>query len=126
MTNRFVSIMETIAKDALKALTEVEKYLPKAAELATLIFPAQSATIAGVVNSVQLIQSAVTTVEQKMAAANQQNGTGSQKLADVLTIVTPTVTQLLTAEGITVDSGYLTSIVDAVVAVLNVRQAVTA
>jgi hypothetical protein len=115
--------METIGRDALKLLSEIVKYLPAAAGLAAEIFPAQSAAIAGVVNSVDLIQNAVVTVEQKMAAAGAAKGTGTQKLADVLTIVTPTVTQLLTAEGIKVDTVYLQNIVNAVVAILNVRDA---
>ena len=93
MTSKFVSVMEQIGKDALKALSVVETYLPGAAALAALIFPAQSAAITGVVNSVDLVQKAVVTVEQKMAAAGQASGTGAQKLADVVTVVTPTVTQ---------------------------------
>lgn len=121
MTSKFVSIMEQIGKDALKALAEIVKYLPAAAGLAAEIFPAESAAIAGVVNSVDLIQNAVVTVEQKMAAGNVSNGTGTQKLADVLTIVTPTVTQLLTAEGIKADTAYIQNLVNAVVAILNVR-----
>ena len=121
MTSKFVSIMEQIGKDALKALAEIVKYLPAAAGLAAEIFPAESAAIAGVVNSVDLIQNAVVTVEQKMAAGNVSKGTGTQKLADVLTIVTPTVTQLLTAEGIKADTAYIQNLVNAVVAVLNVR-----
>lgn len=121
MTSKFVSIMEQIGKDALKALAEIVKYLPAAAGLAAEIFPAESAAIAGVVNSVDLIQNAVVTVEQKMAAGNVSKGTGTQKLADVLTIVTPTVTQLLTAEGIKADTAYIQNLVNAVVAILNVR-----
>ena len=123
MTNKFISIMEQIGKDALKALSEVVKYLPAAASLAAEIFPAQTAVISGVVNSVDLIQNAVVTVEQKMAAGGAATGTGTQKAADVLTIVTPVVTQLLTAEGITVDSAYIQGLVNAVVAILNVRSA---
>jgi hypothetical protein len=123
MTNKFVSIMEQIGKDALKALAEVVKYLPAAASLAAEIFPAESAAISGVVNSVDLIQNAVVTIEQKMAAAGASSGTGAQKAADVLTLVAPTVTQLLTAEGIKVDASYLQGLVDAVVAILNVRSA---
>lgn len=121
MTNRLISLMEQIAVDALKGLEEVAKYLPKAAGLAALIFPAQAAAITGVVNSVELIQNAVVTVEQKMAAAGKQTGTGAQKAADVLTLVTPTVTQLLTAEGLHVDTAFLQNIVNAVVAILNVQ-----
>lgn len=121
MANKFISLMEAIGKDFLIALADVDKYLPEAAALTSLIFPSTAATAAGVVTSVDLIQKAVVTIEQKAAAAGAANGTGAQKLADVLTLVTPTVTQLLTAEGLHVDTAYITNVVNAVVAILNVQ-----
>jgi hypothetical protein len=123
MANKFISVMETVGKDALKVWSDVVKYLPSAVSLASLIFPPAAAPLAGVVNSVDLIQQAVVTVEQKFAAAGAATGTGSQKLAQVLTMVTPTVTQLLTAEKVTVDPTFLANIVNAVVAILNVQAA---
>ena len=123
MTNKFVTIMEKIGADALKALSEVEKYLLPVASLAAIIFPAQTATITGVVNSVDLIQKAVATVEAKMAAGGAATGSGPQKLGDVLSIVTPTVTQLLTAEGLSINTAQITNMVNAVVGILNVAQA---
>ncbi len=57
MTNKFVTVMEAVGRDALKALAEIVKYLPAAAGLAAEIFPAESAAITGVVNSVDLIPS---------------------------------------------------------------------
>jgi malonyl CoA-acyl carrier protein transacylase len=121
MTTKLTTIMDAIGRDAKKALSEVVKYLPAAATLASIIFPGQAGTVTGVVNAVNLVQSAVSTVEQKMAAAGIATGTGAQKLADVLTIVTPVVTQELTAAGLTPNTAYITSIVNAVVAVLNVQ-----
>ena len=121
MTNKFISIMEKIGKDALVGLTDVEKYLPEAATLAKILFPGETAAVAGVVNSVQLIQTAVTTVEQKMAAAGKQTGTGAQKSADVIALVSPVVTQLLTAEGVSVNAAYIQNLVNAVVGILNVQ-----
>jgi len=97
------------------------KYLPAAAKLAELIFPAETAVIGSAINSVDLIQQAVVTVEQKFAAAGNPTGTGTQKLAQVLSIVSPTVTQLLSSEKVPVDSAYITDIVNAVVAILNVQ-----
>jgi hypothetical protein len=124
MTNKFITVMEAIGRDALKALTFVETYLPKAAELASLFFPAEAATITGVVNATALIQKAVVLAEQKMAAGGQATGTGLQKAADVISTVEPTVTQLLSEAGISnVDTAYIQKIVDAVVADLNVRDA---
>lgn len=121
MTNKFISIMEVVGKDILKGWDEVMKYLPAAASLASIIFPAQAATVAGVVNSVDLIQQAVATVEQKFAAAGAAKGTGPQKLAQVLSMVSPTVTQLLASEGLHYDQTQVTNIVNAVVAILNVQ-----
>jgi hypothetical protein len=101
----------------------VKKYLPSAMTLAKLLFPAQSAVVAGVVNSVGLIQQAVALIEQKYAALGTATGTGAQKLAEALSVVTPTVTQLLAAEGLPVNATYIQNIVNAVVAILNVQTA---
>lgn len=120
----FISVMDRVGHDIKVAFEDVVKYLPAASTLAELIFPAQAAAIAGVVNSVDLIQKAVVTVEQKFAAAGNATGTGAQKLAQVLSIVGPTVTQLLSDEGLKYNQAQITSIVNAVVAVLNVKQSV--
>jgi hypothetical protein len=121
MTNKFFSIMEAIGRDILKVWADVVKYLPPAAALAALIFPQSAPAAAGVVSAVDLIQQAVATVEQKFAAAGAPTGTGPQKLAQVLSIVGPTVTKLLADEGVQVDQARLTGIINAVVAVLNVQ-----
>ncbi len=121
---KFVSVLDRIGLDFVKGLSEVQRYLPAAATLASLIFPADAAAIAGVVNTTQLIQSAVASVRQKLAAAGVATAAGSELAADVLTIVTPTVTQLLTEAGVkNVNSTYIQNIVNAVVAILNVQQA---
>jgi hypothetical protein len=121
MASKFVSVMETIGNDVKAVWSDVVKYLPAAAKLAELIFPAETAVIGSAINSVDLIQQAVVTVEQKFAAAGNPTGTGTQKLAQVLSIVSPTVTQLLSSEKVPVDSAYVTDIVNAVVAILNVQ-----
>lgn len=121
MANRFLTVMQAIGKDAKIVFTEVTKYLPEAGTLAKLLFPAQSASVAGVVNAVGLIQQAVAVIEQKYAALGSAAGTGAQKLAEALAIVSPTVTQLLAAEGVPVDQGYIQKVVNAVVAILNVQ-----
>ena len=121
MANKFLTVMQAIGKDAKIVFTEVVKYLPEAATLAKLLFPVQSASVAGVVNAVGLIQEAVAVIEQKYAALGAATGTGAQKLAEALAIVSPTVTQLLTAEGVPVNQDYIQKIVNAVVAILNVQ-----
>jgi hypothetical protein len=121
MANKFVTLMEKIGADIKIAWADVQKYLIPAASLAAIIFPGQAGTIAGVVNSVDLIQQAVATVEQKFAAAGNPTGTGPQKLAQVLALVSPTVTQLLAAEGLNYNQTQITNIINAVVAILNVN-----
>ena len=60
-------------------------------------------------------------VEQKFAASGAQSGTGPQKLAEVLTLAESAVTSLLASAGITAGTNYITSLVNAVVAILNVQ-----
>ena len=126
MTNKFITVMEAVGRDIKIAWEDVVKYLPAASALAELIFPAQAATITGVVNSMGLIQQAVATVEQKFAAMGNATGTGAQKLAQVISIVGPTVTQLLASEGLNYDQAQVTNIINAVVAVLNAQTVTTA
>jgi len=121
MTNKFLTIMQAIGRDVKLVFTEVQKYLPEAATLAKLLFPAQTAAVTGVVNAVGLIQQAVAVIEQKYAALGAASGTGAQKLAEVVAVVSPTVTQLLAAEGLPVDQKYIQNITNAVVAILNVQ-----
>ena len=124
MPSKLLTVMEAIGRDALKALTWVEQYLPKVEELAGLIFPAQVALLTPVINTTNLILKAVTLAEQKMAAGSAQTGTGIQKSADVLSTIEPTVIQLLSQAGLSnVDRTYIQKIIDAVVADLNVREA---
>jgi hypothetical protein len=121
---KFVSVLDKIGQDFVKGLNEIEKYLPAAATLASLIFPADAAAITGVVNTTQLIQSAVASVRQKLAAAGAATASGSELAADVLSIVTPAATQLLIEAGVkNVNGTYIQKIVNAVVAILNVQQA---
>lgn len=124
--SKLTSIMDKIGHDVKVIWGDVEKYLPEVSALAAVIFPGEAGAIAGVVNSVGLIQQAVATVEAKFAATGDPTGTGPQKLAQVLAIVTPSVTQLLSSAKIEANTAQITSIVNAVVAVLNVQSTVTA
>jgi hypothetical protein len=124
MSNRFVTLLSKIGSYFKEGLAFVEKYMVPASALVTLLFPSAAPEAAGVLTSIQLIQTAVTEIEQKYAASGAAGGTGTQKLADVLTIVTPVVTTLLTQEGVkNVNQAYITSIVNAVVAILNAQPA---
>lgn len=120
---KFISIMDAVGRDALKALADVQVYLLPVETLVETLFPGVTPVAAGIVNAAQLIQSAVVTIEQKYKAANL-SGNGAQKSDDVLALATPTVTQLLEQEGVSgVDTWYIQNLVDAVVAVLKVQEA---
>ena len=60
-------------------------------------------------------------VEQKYAASGIQSGTGTQKLAEVMTLAGAAVTTLLTQANIEVSTAYVQSLISAVVAILNVQ-----
>jgi hypothetical protein len=67
----------------------------------------------------------VVSIEQKYAASGKQNGTGTQKLAEVVSITTPAVLQLLSADGIQADASTVEDVANVVVAVLNAKAAPT-
>lgn len=121
MSNKFVTIMQAVGRDIKKAWVEVVAYLPAAEKLAELLFPGKATT--NVVNAVDLVRQAVVSVEQKFVAAGEPSGSGKEKSAQVLAMVGPAVTSLLAAEGIQLDQTHIQSIINAVVAVLNVQGA---
>lgn len=130
MSNKFVTILEKIGSVFEKGLEEAVKFLPLATTLAGFLFPPAVAVLGPATTVADLLQKAVAEAEQKLAAQNNQTGSGATKLATVLTIVTSSVTGLLgdatvSAElkkaGITVDTTYITNLVNAVVSFLNVQ-----
>ena len=64
-----------------------------AEKLVGLLFPNIAPATTAVADAISLIQTAVLLVEQKFAAAGVQSGTGVQKLAEVLLLAAPAVTQ---------------------------------
>lgn len=138
MANEFVSILEAIGKDAEKVgeylLADAVKYLPFAATLAGFIFPPAVAPLDAANAVADLLQNSVASAEILLAKASLTGDVGPQKLATVLQIVTgavtnllatPTITADLKAVGITVNTTYITGLVKAVVAFLNVQGVVT-
>lgn len=118
----FISVLTAIGKAFEKGLVWAVTYAIPVEKLVALIFPAAAPAAVGIADATTLIQNAVLLVEQKYAAAGVQNGTGAQKLAEVLALTNAAVTSLLKAEGITADTAYITNVVNAVVAILNVQQ----
>ena len=117
----FIGVLEAIGKGFEKGLQWAVEYAVPVEKLVGLLFPAIAPATTVVADATALVQSAVLLVEQKYAAAGVQNGTGTQKLAEVVLLAGPVVTQLLTQAGITVSTSYIQSLVSAVVAILNVQ-----
>lgn len=118
----FLSVLKAIGKDFEKGLVFAVKYALPVETLVALLFPAATPVVTAAFSAVDLIQKAVLQVEQKYAASGASTGTGAQKLAEVLLLTEQAVTALLTQAGITADTAYITSLVNAVVALLNVQQ----
>ena len=119
----FTRVLETIGKGFEKGLKWAVEYAVPVEKLVALLFPEVAPLAAGVANATSLIQTAVLLVEQKYAASGVQNGTGAQKLSEVMLLTEQSVTSLLSSAGITADTSYLQSIVSAVVGILNVQSA---
>ncbi len=117
----FVGVLETIGKGFEKGLKWALEYAVPVEKLVALLFPAAAPVAAGVADATSLIQSAVLLVEQKYAASGVQNGTGAQKLSEVMLLTQQAVTSLLSQAGMTADTTYLQNLISAVVAILNVQ-----
>jgi len=110
----FIGFLKSIGKDFEKGLAWAVKYAVPVEKLVGLLFPAAAPAALGVADATSLIQTGV------------QSGTGAQKLAEVLLLTEGSVTALLAQAGITADTSYVTNLVNAVVAILNVQSAPTA
>ncbi|RZU41825.1 hypothetical protein [Edaphobacter modestus] len=119
----FIGVLEAVGKGFEKGLKWALNYAIPVEKLLVLLFPAASPVAAEIVDATTLIQNAVLLVEQKYAASGAQSGTGAEKLSEVLLLTEQAVTALLAKAGINADSGFIASIISAVVAILNVQQA---
>ncbi len=117
----FTGVLEAIGKDFEKGLTWAVQYAIPVEKLVALIFPAAAPEATTLADATTLIQNAVLEVEQKYAASGMQSGTGTQKLAEVMTVAGAAVTALLKQAGVSASTPYVQSLVSAVVAILNVQ-----
>jgi len=123
----FLGVLEAIGKGFEKGLVWAIKYAVPVEKLIGLIFPAALPVTVELADATTLIQNAVLLVEQKYAASGVQSGTGAQKSAEVLALTEQAVTGLLTKAGVTTaTTDYIQSIINAVVAILNVQGFVAA
>ena len=117
----FTGVLQLIGQGFTKGLKWAVTYGIPVEKLAALLFPAAAPELLAVADATTLIQNAVMLVEQKYAASGAQNGTGAQKLEEVLLLAGPAVTSLLKQAGITPSASYLENLISAVVAILNVQ-----
>ena len=117
----FTGILTAIGKDFEKGLTWAVKYAVPVEKLVALIFPAAAPAATTLADATTLIQNAVLEVEQKYAASGIQSGTGTQKLAEVMTLAGSAVTTLLTQANVESSTAYVQGLISAVVAILNVQ-----
>jgi hypothetical protein len=122
----FTSALETIGKGFAKGLKWAVEYAVPVEKLVGLLFPSAAPVANEVADATSLIQTAVLLVEQKYAASGVQNGTGPQKLSEVMLLTEQSVTALLAKAGISADSSYIENVVSAVVAILNVQSGTAA
>ena len=122
----FISVLEKIGKEFAKGLTWAVSYAVPVEKLAALLFPSAAPALTAVISATTLIQNAVLMVEQKYAAAGVAQGTGPQKLAEVIQLAGDAVTSLLGSAGIKADTAYIQKLVSAVVSILNVQGTQTA
>jgi hypothetical protein len=119
----FTSVLTTVGKGFAKGLKWAVEYAVPVEKLVGLLFPAAAPIANEVADATTLIQTAVLLVEQKYAASGVQNGTGAQKLSEVMLLTEQAVTALLAKAGIAADASYIESVVSAVVAILNAQSA---
>jgi len=117
----FLAVLEEVGKDFEKGLVWAVEYAVPVEKLVALLFPQAAPAVIAVADATTLIQGAVLLVEQKYAASGAQHGTGAQKLAEVMALAGSAVVSLLQQAGILATSGYVESLVSAVVGVLNVQ-----
>jgi len=118
----FVSVLEAIGKGFEKGLKWAVTYAVPVERLIGLLFPSVAPVANEIADATSLIQNAVLLVEQKYAASGVQQGTGAQKLDEVMLLTESAVTALLAKGGVQADTAFIESVVSAVVAVLNVQR----
>jgi hypothetical protein len=113
VSNKFVSFLEALGRDFKKGLDFILPLAEGAGEVAVSIFaPALGPLFNTTVSAVAL-------AEQKATALGAQNGSGAQKLADVVQIAGPVIAAGLADAGKSNDNTAVQSYINSVVAILN-------
>ena len=118
---KIATVLEIAGKDFAKGLTFLTHYLPEGGALATLLFPEAGPEIAAATEVTDLIQKSVVAVEAQYAASGINTEAGTKKAADVVTLVEGVALPLIKQVEPNANTAKVQQIIDAVVAVLNVR-----
>ena len=115
----FEGFLKTAGHVAGVVLSEIVKFVVPMAQVAAVADPAAAPALAAFTTSLQLVQTAVVSAQQRWAAQGATANT--QKLADVLVTVEKPVILLFAQVGVSVDTAYVTNLINGVVAILNAQ-----
>lgn len=118
----FEGFLKTAGHVAGVVLSEIVKFVVPMAQVAAVADPAAAPALTAFTTSLQLVQTAVVSAQQRWAASGSAANT--QKLADVLETVEQPIILLFAQVGLSVDTAYVTNLVNGVVAILNAQPGV--
>ncbi len=118
----FQGFLKTAGHVAGVVLSEIVKFVVPMAQVAAVADPAAAPALAAFTTSLQLVQTAVVSAQQRWAG--EGSAANAQKLADVLETVEGPVVLLFAQVGVAVDTDYVTNLVNGVVAILNAQPGV--
>jgi hypothetical protein len=117
--NKFESFLSAVGRDFKKGLDVILPIASAAAAGLTVVNPALGGILTTSIG-------VVIATEQKFAAMGQQNGTGSQKLAESVSLLYPAFEQIFSQYGVSLDKSHVETYVNAIVAALNAFPAIPA
>ena len=100
-------------------LSEIVKYVVPIAQVAAVVDPSAAPVVAAFTTSLELVQNTVVSAQQRWVG--EGSAANTQKLADVLQVVEGPIVLLFAQAGVAVDTGYVTNLVNGVVAILNAQ-----
>ena len=120
---KFEGFLEKAGHVGAVALKDVVKYVVPFASVVAEADPALSPEVSAFNSAVSLVQKTVITIQAKWASAPAGTETNAAKLADVITIVEDPIVALFKQSGKTVDTAYVTNLINSVVGLLNAQPA---
>ncbi len=118
----FEGFLKTAGHVAGVVLSEIVKYVVPMAQVVEVADPAAVPALTAFTTSLQLVQAAVVSAQQRWAG--EGSAANTEKLADVLVTVEQPIILLFAQVGLSVDTAYVTNLVNGVVAILNAQPGV--